>query len=107
VPEKQTVILCGKSLLIDGLALKLKNNNEFEVLMAVDVAEAGQRIESVKPAAIIVDSSKGENYFETLVHRYPSENIIAVNPENSDALVYSRSKLDCFDDLKKMFKDHA
>jgi hypothetical protein len=107
VSEKRTVILCGKSLLIDGIALNLKNSSEFHVITAAEPAEVRKILGVTKPAAVIVDSSTGQDQFETLVHRYPTTLIIAVNPENSAALVYSQDQVSSTDDLKNMIYNHS
>lgn len=107
VTEKQPVILCGKSVLIDGLVLTLGNKSDFRVITAIDAAEAGQMMETVDPAAVIVDSAAGREGFETLVRRYPAALVIAVNPENSAAMVYSQDRVRNVDDLKNMILKHS
>lgn len=105
--EKQPVILCGKSVLIDGLVLTLGNKSDFRVITAIDTAEAGQMMEAVEPAAVIVDSAADRDGFETLVRRYPAALVIAVNPENSAAMVYSQDQVRNVDDLKNMILKHS
>ena len=105
--EKQPVILCGKSVLMDGLAITLKNRNDFQVITALDPAEIEQMLEILESAAVIVDSAAGRDWFETLIRRYPAAFIIAVNPESSAAMVYSQDQVSTIDDLKNMIKKRS
>lgn len=104
--EKQPVILCGKSVLIDGLALTLGNKSDFRVITAIDTTEAGQMMETVEPAAVIVDSAAGRDGFETLIRRYPATLVIAVNPENGATMVYSQDQVRNVDELQNMIQKH-
>jgi len=103
----QPIILCGKTVFMDGLALILQNNSNFQVVTALDPDEARQRLEAAEPAAIIVDSANGRDWLETLVRHCPNTLIIAVNPENSAVMVYSQDQVRSVDDLKNMILKHS
>jgi hypothetical protein len=105
--NKQPVIVCGKTVFMDGLNLILKNNSDYPIISAIDPAEAGQMMEGAEPAAIIVDGAASRDWFETLVLRFPAALIIAVNPENSAAMVYSQDQVRSVDDLKNMILKHS
>lgn len=102
--KRQPVILCGNSVFMGGLALMLENQGDFPVLRAANPEEIGQL--PAKPAAILVDSAAGRQWFEDLVGRYPDALIIAVSPENSTTAVYSHDQVSTADDLKKMIMKH-
>ena len=105
--EKQSIILCGKSIFIDGLVLSLRNKSDFEVITTMNTVEAMQRMEDVEPTAVIVDSAADREGIETLVRRYPAVLVIAVNPENSAAMVYSQNQVRTVDDLQNMILKHS
>jgi hypothetical protein len=101
------VILYGKTVLMDGLALIFQNNSDFQVVTAIDLAETEQILGIAEQAAIIVDSAAGQDWFETLYRRYPAALVIAVNPENISAMVYSQDQVRGVDDLKDIIKKHS
>ena len=61
----------------------------------------------MEPTAVIVDRAVDRDEIETLVRRYPAVLFIAVNPENSAAMVYSQGQVRNADDLQNMILKHS
>lgn len=101
--EKQAVIVCGKSLFMSGVALDIEDDVHFRVIKTVDPAEISYLLQSIQPVAIIVDDAGADPDWLAVINRErPSLPIIALNPENSAALIcfWRREQVKTAQDLK-------
>lgn len=103
--KMQPVILCGNSIFMSGLALTLERQGGFPVRRAANPEEAGQLPQTI-PAAILVDCTVGQQWFESLVDRYPDALIITLSPDKSTVKVYSRGQVSSINDLVEIIKKH-
>ncbi|WP_094603746.1 hypothetical protein SPSIL_041460 [Sporomusa silvacetica DSM 10669] len=103
--EKYSVVLCGKSLFMAGVALNLGDDGNFQVIKTIDPTEIRTILRRTQPVAIIVDSDSADRDWVAALNRErPDISVIALNPENSAAFIYSwrQEQVETFQDLKSI-----
>lgn len=103
--EKQSVLLCGQSLCMAGLAYNLRNDAEFAVTVALDPSKIGRSLKKERLAAIFFDTRElSLEKTAALATAYPDVPLIGLNPENSAAFTFScqKDQAETVNDLKKM-----
>jgi hypothetical protein len=108
--KKQSVILCGKSLFMTGMALNLQKDGGFHIIETTSPAEMGEILKIMRPTAILADNgSTDRDWVAALTRDHPQVSIITLNPENSNALVYSfhKEQINTIQDLKNIIIKHS
>lgn len=108
--EKYSVVLCGRSLFIAGVALNLENDGNFQVIKTIDPTEIRTILQRTQPVAIIIDSDSADrDWVATLNREWPNISFIVLNPENSAAFIYSwrQEQVETFQDLKSIIQEFS
>ena len=102
--EKRSVLLCGQSLCMAGLAYNLRNDAEFAVTAVAGPGKVGPATKE-QFAAIFFDTRElSLEKTAALATAYPGVPLIGLNPENSAVFTFScqKDQAETVNDLKKM-----
>jgi DNA-binding NarL/FixJ family response regulator len=88
---RRLIVLYGDSVLLEGIALDLKNQPTLDVLtLAVDGGEAAQRLAALRPEVIIYDLALTPgDWALPLLPQCPNLRLIGLDVATAQALVVS------------------
>jgi hypothetical protein len=86
----RTVLLCGRSLLLSGVAASLEQCAGLRTTQATDWSEAGRLMREQPPDVLIFDLTGGcEGQILSLLLTNPTVLMIGLDPESNRAVVVS------------------
>jgi hypothetical protein len=88
--NERTVLLCGRSLLLSGVAASLEQCPGLHTAQAADWSDAGRLISEQPPDVLIFDlADRCEGHILSLLLANPTLLIIGLDPERNRAVLVS------------------